>query len=65
MPEQQRRLGDRQTVRDLKKAQLDEDQLWALNEPQCFGSELKLIRRPAFQPLIPVVFDGDGKGCAV
>lgn len=64
MPEQERRRGEAQRVRELK-AQLNEDQLWALTELERFGWELKFIRRPPFQPAIPVVFDGDRKSYAV
>lgn len=30
-----------------------------------FGWELKFVRRPLFQPSIPVVFDGDRKTFAI
>ncbi len=45
---------------DLNAAQLD-----TLSGLERFGWELKFVRRPLFQPSIPVVFDGDRKTFAV
>jgi hypothetical protein len=45
--------------------ELNEDQKFALRELERFGWELKFVRRKPFQPLIPVVFDGDRKKYAV
>ena len=47
------------------KRELNEEQLITLNELERFGWELKFVRRPPFQPSIPVVFDADRKTWAV
>jgi hypothetical protein len=44
---------------------LNNEQRDTLDELERFGWELKFVRRPLFQPLIPVVFDGDRKRYAV
>lgn len=49
----------------LLKRELNQEQLITLNELERFGWELKFVRRPPFQPSIPVVFDGDRKAWAV
>ena len=41
------------------RAQLNEDQRYALMELERFGWELKFIRHPMFQDPVPVVFDGE------
>lgn len=46
--------------RDLNQAQLD-----TLNELERYGWQLRFVRRPLFQPSIPVVFDGDRENYAV
>lgn len=43
----------RELVADLNPAQLE-----TLGDLERFGWELKFVRRPMFQPSIPVVFDG-------
>ena len=48
-------------LRDL----LNEDQRMTLVELEHFGWALKFVRRPLFQPSIPVVFDADRKRFAV
>lgn len=47
------------------KHELNDDQLITLNELEKFGWELKFVRRPPFQPVVPVVFDGDRRQFAV
>ncbi|HEV8694725.1 MAG TPA: hypothetical protein VGQ93_11185 [Lysobacter sp.] len=47
------------------RAQLNEDQLMTLRELERFGWELKFVRRPPFQELVPVVFDGDRKSFCI
>ena len=64
MVDRERRADGKKSGRELK-SQLNEDQQFALNELERFGWELKFIRRPPFQPPIPVVFDGDRKSYAV
>jgi len=44
---------------------LNEDQRMTLVELEHFGWALKFVRRPLFQPSIPVVFDADRKRYAV
>ncbi len=44
---------------------LSVDQVIALRDIERFGWELKFVRRPPFQPLVPVVFDSDRKHYAV
>ncbi len=41
------------------RAGLSASQLDTLGDLERFGWELKFVRRPLFQPSIPVVFDGD------
>ncbi len=54
------RAAQRLLKRDLNDAQLD-----TLAAIERFGWELKFVRRPPFQPVIPVVFDGGGQRHAV
>lgn len=44
----------------LNPAQLD-----TLHSLEHFGWELKFVRKPLFQPAIPIVFDGDRRHFAV
>lgn len=44
---------------------LNEAQRTTLNDLERFGWQLKFVRRPLFEPSIPVVFDGDRKTFAV
>jgi hypothetical protein len=58
----------RQSDEDVKsrlRALLNDAQRHTLAELERFGWELKFVRRPLFQPSIPVVFDGDRKTYAV
>ncbi|MDI1253594.1 hypothetical protein [Thermomonas sp.] len=45
---------------DLNAAQLE-----TLGDLERFGWQLKFVRRPMFQPSIPVVFDGDRNTFAI
>lgn len=47
------------------RALLNDDQRMTLAELERFGWELKFVRRPMFQPSIPVIFDADRKTYAV
>ena len=47
------------------RSQLNEDQLMTLRELERFGWELKFVRRPPFQDLVPVVVDGDRKSFSI
>lgn len=59
----ERRIGSRSPAALVN--QLNEDQKFALQQLENFGWELKFVRRVPFQPLCPVVFDGDRKKFAV
>ena len=61
---QERRKGSTPASRALEK-ELSFDQLVTLRELERFGWELKFVRRPPFQPPIPVIFDPDRKHYAV
>jgi len=47
------------------RAQLNEDQLMTLRELERFGWELRFVRRPPFQDLVPVVVDGDRRSYSI
>lgn len=59
-----RRASAMETAARLR-ALLNEDQLMTLTELEQFGWTLKFVRRPMFQPSIPIVFDADRKRYAV
>ena len=61
---QERRKDTTPAGRALEK-ELSFDQLVTLRDLERFGWELKFIRRPPFQPPIPVIFDPDRKHYAV
>jgi hypothetical protein len=64
MTEQDRRSADMENAARLR-ALLNEDQRMTLTELEQFGWSLKFVRRPLFQPSIPVVIDADRKRYAV
>lgn len=64
MVEQDRRASDQDTLTRLR-ALLNEDQRMTLAELERFGWELRFVRRPLFQPSIPVVADATRKTFAV
>ena len=64
MTEPERRNTD-QDNRARLRALLNDEQRTTLAELERFGWELKFVRRPLFQPSIPVVFVADRKTCAV
>ena len=64
MPQPERRKDQSKSIRELR-AELNEPQRDTLAELERYGWQLKFIRRPIFQPSIPVVFDGDRKSFAV
>lgn len=47
------------------RAELNEDQRIALSDLERFGWELKFIRHPMFQDIVPIVFDPDRHHFAV
>lgn len=55
----ERRKSQKPIPNDLKSA-LNEAQLIALPALERFGWELKFVRRPLFQDVLPVVFNADG-----
>jgi hypothetical protein len=63
MTDERRKAAER-SKRELR-AELNPAQLETLCDLERFGWELKFIRRPMFQPSIPVVFDGDRKTFAI
>ncbi len=64
MTDRERRSAEQAASAKLR-ALLNEEQRVTLMELERFGWELKFVRRPMFQPSIPVVFDGDRKTYAI
>ena len=64
MVDRERPKSEPRTPRELR-AELNSAQLETLGELERFGWQLKFVRRPLFEPSIPVVFDGDRKSYAV
>jgi hypothetical protein len=64
MTEQERRTIDRDNIARMRGL-LNEDQRMTLADLERFGWELKVVRRPMFQPSIPVVSDATRKTYAV
>jgi hypothetical protein len=60
----ERRMTAARAGRELKR-DLNDEQLLTLNELERFGWELKFVRKPPFQPSVPVVFDADRRQFAV
>jgi hypothetical protein len=60
----ERRGSEKESAARLRTL-LNEDQLMTLVELEQFGWSLKFVRRPMFQPSIPVVIDADRKRYAV
>ena len=60
MTQPERRKDQHRTSRELR-TDLNDAQKETLAELERFGWQLKFVRRPMFQPSIPVVFDGDRK----
>lgn len=59
MPTTDRRHQDTAPTSMELRAQLNEPQLTMVNELERFGWDLRFIRRPPFQPAVPVLFSGD------
>lgn len=64
MTQQERRKDQARSTREMR-AELNEAQRDTLADLERYGWQLKFIRRPIFQPSVPVVFDGDRKSYAV
>lgn len=60
----ERRKDELRTTRELR-AELNEAQCDTLAGLERYGWQLKFVRRPLFQPSVPVVFDGDRKTFAI
>lgn len=60
----ERRKDEDRSKRELR-AELNAAQQETLSDLERFGWELKFVRRPIFQPSVPVVFDGDRKTFAI
>lgn len=61
MPTQERRRGSLSNPGELR-LQLNASQLRMLRELECFGWELRFVRRPPFVQPIPVIFAADDSG---
>ena len=59
------RRKDAERSRHALRAELNSVQLDTLDALERFGWELEFVRRPMFQPAIPVVFDGGRQTFAV
>ena len=59
MVQTERRNSPHHSCRELRR-QLNEAQRDTLGELERYGWELKFVRRPLFQPLIPVLYDPIG-----
>jgi hypothetical protein len=64
MPDKERRKAAPPPSRALERL-LNSAQIDALRSLEHFGWELKFVRKPLFQPAVPIVFDGDRKSYAV
>jgi len=64
MDNKERRTNPPHPTRALR-SDLNEAQLQTLADLERFGWQLKFVRRPMFQPSIPVVFDPDLKTYAL
>ena len=64
MPDRERRTTPARPSRELR-SDLNDAQQETLTDLERFGWRLKFVRRPIFQPSIPVVFDPDRKIYAV
>ncbi|WP_159015693.1 hypothetical protein [Cognatiluteimonas profundi] len=60
----ERRLSDEE-IKSRLRGLLNDEQRQTLSELERFGWELKFVRRPMFQPSIPVIVDGDRRTYAV
>ena len=61
MPNQERRQDSDCNQAELR-LQLNASQLRMLRELECFGWELRFVRRPPFVQPVPVLFAGDENG---
>ena len=64
MTQPERRKDEHKSTRELR-GELNEAQRDTLADLERYGWQLKFVRRPLFQPSVPVVFDGDRKSFAI
>lgn len=64
MPANERRKAPPPPSRALERL-LNPAQIDTLRSLASFGWELKFVRKPLFQPAIPIVLDGDRRSYAV
>ena len=64
MAQTERRHSPHHSCRELRR-ELNEAQRDTLGELERYGSELKFVRHPLFQPLVPVLYDPDRRGYAI
>lgn len=64
MTQAERRKDQHRSTREMR-ADLNTAQRETLADLERYGWQLKFVRRPIFQPSVPVVFDGDRKTYAV
>lgn len=64
MTQAERRKDQHRSTREMR-ADLNAAQRETLADLERYGWQLKFVRRPIFQPSVPVVFDGDRKTYAV
>ena len=60
----ERRRAEPRPCRALER-ELNTAQICTLRELEHFGWELKFVRHPRFEPIVPIVFDSDRKCYAV
>ncbi|MDQ3038843.1 MAG: hypothetical protein M3Q51_02750, partial [Pseudomonadota bacterium] len=65
MTSSKERRAEAERPKRTLRSDLNAAQQETLNDLERFGWELKFVRRPMFQPSIPVVFDGDRKTFAI
>lgn len=64
MPDRERRRAPAPASRVLERL-LNASQIETLRSLEHFGWDLKFVRKPLFQPAVPIVFDADRKSYAV
>jgi len=64
MPQSERRKALAPVSRVLERL-LNSAQIQTLRNLEHFGWELKFVRKPLFQPSVPIIFDADRKHFAV
>jgi len=64
MPQRERRNAPSPASRVLERL-LNSAQIQTLRSLEHFGWELKFVRKPLFQPSVPIIFDADRRHFAV